>query len=124
MVQYESQDIDLSPLLVPDIRFAVRCTTYEEARQFVTAVLAQFPGKDTWLSKDEIRWRNDNEGRHGGRAYFPDLNNVEGEPFVIGDVDFANDNGYTLIYFTELINQVQITESDMPLEFLFRRCEK
>ena len=119
MAECERLDVDLSSLLVPDIKFAVRCETHEEAIQFVRAVSEQFPDKETYVSPNNTKWNEDNYGNHGGRAYFPDLNNVENEPFMHGDVEFANNYGYTLIYFRDLLVKTQIEESDMPLDMLF-----
>lgn len=119
MAECECLDVDLSPLLVPDIKFAVRCETHEEAIQFVRAVSEQFPDKETYISPNNTKWNEDNYGSHGGRAYFPDLNNVENEPFMHGDVKFANNHGYTLIYFRDLLVKTQIEESDMSLDMLF-----
>lgn len=119
MAECERPDVDLSPLLVPDIKFAVRCETHEEAIQFVRAVSEQFPDKETYVSNNNTKWNEDNYGNHGGRAYFPDLNNVENEPFMSGDVEFANNYGYTLIYFRDLLVKTQIEESDMSLDMLF-----
>lgn len=119
MAECEHPDVDLSPLLVPDIKFAVRCETHEEAIQFARAVSEQFPDKKTYVSPNHTKWNEDNYGNHGGRAYFPDLNNVENEPFMHGDVEFANNYGYTLIYFRDLLVKTQIEESDMSLDMLF-----
>lgn len=119
MAECECLDIDLSPPLVPDIKFAVRCETHEEAIQFVRAVSEQFPDKKAYISPNNTKWNEDNYGNHGGRAYFPDLNNVENEPLLHGDVEFANNYGYTLIYFRDLLIKTQIEESDMSLDMLF-----
>lgn len=119
MAECECLDVDLSPLLVPDIKFAVRCETHEEAIQFVRAVSAHFPDKETYVFPNNTKWNEDNYGNHGGRVYFPDLNNVENEPFMHGDMEFANNYGYTLIYFRDLLVETQIEESDMSLDMLF-----
>lgn len=119
MSEYEYMELDLSPLLTPNIKFAVRCETEEEAKQFIAAVIDQFPDKTTNLHPSRPRWDDDNYGNYGGRAYFPDLNNAEKCKFVGGDVKFANDYGYTLIYFRDLLVQTQIDESDMSLDMLF-----
>lgn len=119
--KYEDVEVDLSPLLVPDVKFAVRCETKDEAVQFITAVISQFPEKDTFLSPEYHRWDDDNYCKvDGGRAYFPDLNYVEDEAFMHGDVQYAEVNGFTLVYFKNLLVETQIiAESDMPLTMLF-----
>lgn len=119
MAEYEHPEVDLSPLLVPGIKFAVRCETQKEAIQFITAVREQFPDKETYVLPNNTKWNEDNYGNHGGRAYFPDLNNEEGEPLMHGDVEFANSYGFTLVYFEDLLVKTQIEESDMPLDVLF-----
>lgn len=119
MTKYEHMELDFSPLLAPGIKFAVRCETEEEARQFVVAVIEQFPDKDSYFHSNDVRWDDDNYGLDGGRAYFPDLNNVESEPFMHGDVRYAEEFGYTIIYFEDLIVKTQLEESDMPLDMLF-----
>lgn len=119
MEEHEYPEVDLSPLLAPDIKFAVRCETHEEAIQFIKAVKEHFPNKDTHIYPNDTKWNEDNYGNHGGRAYFPDLNNAENEPFMHGDVEFANNYGYTLIYFRDLLVKTQIEESDIPLDMLF-----
>ena len=119
MNEFESCELDLSPLLVPNIRFAVRCESEEEAKQFIKAVMDKFPEKETILSPWDTRWRNDNNGDYGGRAYFPDLNNVEQERFMHGDMDYARVNGYKLVYFRDLVvAQTSIDESDFPLDMI------
>ena len=123
MAEYEHPEVDLSPLLVPGIKFAVRCETQDEAIQFITAVREQFPDKEAYVSPNDTRWNEDNHGYYGGRAYFPDLNNAENEPFSHGDVDYANSCGYTLIYFIDVLAQTQIEESAMPLDMLFGTAE-
>ncbi len=119
MTEYEHMELDFSQLLVPDIKFAVRCETEEEARQFVVTVIEQFPDKDSYFHSNDVRWDEDNYGLNGGRAYFPDLNNVENEPFMHGDVRYAEAYGYTIVYFKDLIVKTQLEESDMPLDMLF-----
>lgn len=119
MAEYEHPEVDLSPLLVPGIKFAVRCETEEEAIQFATAVTEQFPGKKTYIRPSNVRWMDDNSGIDGGRAYFPDLNEVEHEPMMYGNVQWAIDNGYTIVYFGDMIITTQLEESDMPLDMLF-----
>lgn len=119
MAKYPYPEIDFSPLLVPDVKFAVRCETEEEARQFIAAVIDQFPEKKTKLHPSAPKWYDDNYGNHGGRAYFPDLNDAEGEDFMHGDVEFADNYGFTLVYFEDLLVKTQIEESDMSLDMLF-----
>lgn len=119
MAKYQYTELDLSPLLVPNVKFAVRCETENEAREFIAQVIEQFPSKKTSLHPDNPRFDDDNDGRHGGRAYFPDLNDAEGDCFMIGDVEYANNHGFILIYFRDLPIQTQIDESDVPLDLLF-----
>ena len=111
------QEIDLSPLLSPNRRFAVRCETEEEAKLFIAAVIEQFPDKTTNLSVNNTRWRNDNNGEYGGTAYFPDLNNADSDSFVVGDVEYAKHHSYKLIKFTELLS-TDIDESDADITSL------
>lgn len=41
-------------------------------------------------------------------------------PFQYDDMDYALEDGYTIVYFSELIvDQELIQESDMPFESLF-----
>lgn len=122
MAEIESvyeEDIDFTPLLVPNIKFALRCETEYEALQFFTAVQAHFPGKKSYVSTTDLKWNNDIDGRFGGRAYFPDLNDVEHDPIMTGDMNYATENGYAIVYFKDLVIRSQIEESDMPLDVLF-----
>lgn len=112
-------DIDFSPLLVPNIKFAVRCETEEEARQFFTAIAAKFPDKESQIRPTNLMWRNDNDGKDGGRAYFPDLNYAEHDPIMHGSLKFAIDYGYTVVYYRDLVIQKLIEESDMSFDILF-----
>lgn len=112
-------DIDFAPLLVPNIKFALRCETEDEAIQFLAAVESNFPSKDTYVTSTNPRWNEDNYGRDGGRAYFPDLNYAENDPIMTGAVEYAIEYGYTIVYFRDLIVQKQIEESDMPIDILF-----
>lgn len=109
--------LDLSQLLTPGVKFAVRCESQDEARYFVASVLEQFPDKPTNLSVANPRWRDDNNGMHGGRAYFPDLNNVDSDMFVVGDVEFAKHYHYKLVYYHELLPR-DLEESDASLDIL------
>lgn len=111
MGKYESLEVDLSQLCAPDIKFAVQCETEEEAAQFISAVIEQFPEKESHIHPRNTMWRY-------GVAYFPDLNNVENDPFMHGSLDFANNYGYTVVHFRDLIVQAQLDESDMPLTML------
>lgn len=118
--EYQYPDIDFSLLLVPNVKFSVRCESEEEARAFVRAMMDNFPQKcSRYWGDGDTRWENDLEGRYGGRAYYPDINNAEGENFSVGDIQFAIDHGYTIIYFSDLIDHTQIEESDMPVNMLF-----
>lgn len=122
MEKYEmvcADDIDFSPLLVPNIKFAVRCESKEEAHAFVCAMIDRYPHKCDFWTKNDDKWHNDLDGRYGGRAYYPDINDAESDHFCTGDVQFALDHGYTIVKFSELINQTQLEESDMPLDILF-----
>ena len=112
-------DIDFSPLLVPNIKFAVRCETEEEVRQFFTAIAAKFPDKESQIRPTNLMWHNDNDGRGGGRVYFPDLNYAEHDPIMHGDLKFAIDYGYTVVYYRDLVIQKLIEESDMSFDILF-----
>lgn len=114
------EDVDLSQLLVPDIKFAVRCETEEEAEQFVAAVNHFFPCKAKRVNPNNPRWDDDNGGDDGGRAYFPNLNDAEGDdPLLIGSVSYAVQYEYTLVSFQSLLQTRWIEESDMPISTLF-----
>ena len=113
-------EIDFSPLLVPAKKFAIRCETEAEAKWFIEAVITQFPEKETLLTPEDNHWANELYDCYGGVAYYPDLNYAEHEKFMWGDVQYAKDHGYTLIYFKDLLATAQtIDESDMPLGMLF-----
>lgn len=116
---HEYVGIDLSPLLVPDMKFAVRCETAEEARQFIEAVQLEFPYKINSITPSRVRWNDDNEGMGGGRAYYPDLNDIERDPLMVGSVNFARSHNYKVINFVDLAIKTDIEESDMPLRELF-----
>lgn len=117
--EYQYNEIDFSPLLVPDIKFAVRCENEDEARAFVCAMIDNFPLKCENWDKSDARWRNDLDGAYGGRAYYPDINDAEYDNFTCGDVQFARDNGFVIVNFSELIvGQEQIDESDMSIDEL------
>ncbi len=111
-------ELDLTPILTPGIKFAVRCESKEEARHFIAAMTVQFPDKVGILSVEDTRWNNDLNGNRGGRAYFPDANNVEKDPLMAGDVQYAQQNGYTLVKFEEL-KQDDIAEASEDLSILF-----
>lgn len=118
--EYQYPEIDFSPLLVPNVRFAVRCESEEEAKAFVHAMIDNFPHKCEYWDKSDIKWRNDLNGAYGGRAYYPDINNAECDNFSTGDIQFARDNGFTIVKFSDLlIDQTQIEESNMPIDMLF-----
>ena len=123
MTECEYMELDLFPLLVPDMKFAVRCETEEEAIRFIAAVIEQNPNKEYYINPYNPRWDEDNYGFDGGRAYFPDLNDVENEPLMHGDVQYAKECGYTLIHFNDLLVKTQLKESDMPLDMLFGASE-
>lgn len=119
-IEERVDQVDLSQLLVPDIKFAVRCETEEEAEQFVAAVSRCFPDKAKRINPYNTRWDYDNNGEDGGRAYYPNLNDADGfDPMLIGSVDFAVRYGYILISFGSLSQTHQIEESDMPISVLF-----
>lgn len=113
---YDYPAVDFTPLLEPEKLFAVRCETEDEARHLIAAMMIQFPDKmKTWRS-DETFWMNDNDGLGGGRAYYPDVNNAENEEFLHGDVDWAKENGFTVVQFSDLIVPDEpLEESDMAL---------
>lgn len=116
---HEYVGIDLSPLLVPDMKFAVRCETAEEARRFIEAVQLEFPYKINSITPSRVRWDDDNEGHDGGRAYYPDLNGIECDPLMVGSVNYAVSHHYEVINFVDLVIKTNIEESDMPLSELF-----
>ena len=118
--EYQYLDIDFSPLLVPNVKFAVRCESEEEARAFVKAMEDRYPAKCRYITSEDVRWNNDLDGQYGGRAYYPDINNVEDDHLCTGDIQFAKDHNYTIVKFSDLlIYHVQIEESDIPISTLF-----
>lgn len=121
IINQMAEEVDFSQLLVPGIKFAVRCETEDEAKQFVAAVNHFFPRKAKRVNPNNPRWDNDNfGGDEGGRAYFPNLNDAEGDdPLLIGGVSYAARYGYTLVSFQSLLQTRQIEESDMPISVLF-----
>lgn len=122
MVNSETEypEVDLTPLLTPGVKFAVRCESEEEALSFLDAMMSCYPEKCRNWRIGDVNWDDDNEGCCGGRAYFPDINDIEMTPFQYYDMDYALEEGYTIVYFSELIvDQESIQESDMPFESLF-----
>lgn len=126
-MEYEHLIVDFTPLLVPGVKFAVRCESEEEATEFVDAMIDQFPEKCEFWDKGEPMWWDDNYGEEGGRAYFPNVNDAdidgftgEIERFTQGSVRYAEDHDFVMVQFSSLIVEEDLIEdSDMSIEELF-----
>lgn len=112
---YDYPAVDFTPLLEPEKLFAVRCESEEEVRNLIAAMKIQFPEKVKSWSLSRTHWENDLDGAAGGKAYFPDVNDVEHERFLHGDVRYAEEHGYIIVPFSKLIDNRNIEESDMTL---------
>ena len=49
----------------------------------------------------------------GGIAYFPDVNNAEGDNIAWCSVDYAVEHGYTVVNFSDLLYQDEPLNEDI-----------
>lgn len=105
-------DLDVSPLLVPNKRFAVQVHTEEDAIAFISFMMQNYPEKT-------VNWRLDNHhfGHYSTTCYAPWLNRADSS-MKYCSADYYLDYGYDVVQFEELICY-EIDDSDKPLEFLF-----
>lgn len=100
-------ELDLSVLLEPGVKFCVRCTEQTDAKNFVSAIMEQYPEKaGTWdLDDHKLRtW----EGSY--LDLYPDLNNMNNwDELAWDDQQYADNHGYVIIDFKDLpkINAVE-----------------
>ena len=116
----ECPDLDYSQLRAPGVKLAVRCESVDEAKCLIESIKRDFPDKAKNWSVQSPCWSNDNNGRDGGRMYFPHLNNCGGfNNLVYGSRRYAVENGYQILSFKSLVMTEDLTaESNMTLESL------
>lgn len=111
----EHGNLDVTPLLNKNVDVAVLCETAEEARCFVSYMMAHFPERCRGWSMDDIKFDNYRERT----CYRPSLNRPEGFTMKYCDLCFYTDNGFTIINFKDLlIVEAEIQEGDKSIEFL------
>lgn len=105
-------ELDVSPLLAPNKKFAVQVHTKEDAIAFLSFMMQNYPQK-------MVNWRLDNHhfGHYSTTCYAPWLN-VDDSRMKYCNVEFYVDHGYEVVQFEDLVYR-EITESDEPLDFLF-----
>lgn len=104
--------LDFSQLLDPSSKYAVHCSTREQALHFIREVRRQYP--DHAWSHEHTRFSEKN-----GVAYSPYLN-IANTRMTYSFVDHYIDMGFVVLEFEDLLpNETEINESDNPIELLF-----
>ena len=94
-------ELDLSVLLEPGVKFCVRCTEQQDAKNFVSAIMVQYPEKAGMWSLEDPKLRSWEEGNH--LDLYPDLNNMNNwDELSWDDRNFAENHGYLIINFKGL----------------------
>lgn len=104
-------DLNLEPLL-GDRRYAVHCSTIEEAKHFVNQIKKQYPSKARGWNYGQTSWQEDEE-----MCYAPYLN--ESNTLVWCNKGYYEENNYTIFEFTDLLPEVDIEESELSIDDLF-----
>lgn len=105
---------DLSRMLeLP--KCAVLCRTEDEVRAFFENAKQQLPGNLFWDLEDILGlWSYYKE-----KTGFTVITSIEPESMSYCEEDWFRAEGYELIEFSDLINVVEIEESDQSVELLF-----
>lgn len=104
--------LDFSQLLDPSSKYAVHCSTREQALHFIKEVRRQYP--DHAWSHENTRFSEKN-----GVAYSPYLN-IANTKMTYSSVNHYIDNGFIVLGFEDLLpDETEINESDSPIESLF-----
>ena len=94
-------ELDLSVLLEPGVKFCVRCTEQVDAKNFVSAIMEQYPKKAGSWTLDDHKLRSWEEGGH--LDFYPDLNNMDDwEELSWDDRTYADTHRYIIINFKDL----------------------
>lgn len=114
---HDYPNLDLSILLEPEKKLAVRFTSEDEAVWFLAAMKVQYPEKCENWTFPSSRW-------YGGDSidYFPYLNNCDGTRMMCASGNWAEENNYTVIPFEMLTGEFdkgEIVQSDISLDALF-----
>lgn len=114
--------LDLSMLTEPGVKFCVRCYDKESVSVFLEEMIRQYPEKTRYWKVGENRYDSD----VGHLDYFPYLNNCDGNKLLWDDESYAENNGYTIINFSDIpgatgepLDFGEIDVSDLDLSALF-----
>ena len=104
-------DLNLEPLFGGE-KYAVHCSTIEEAKHFVNQIKKQYPENARGWSYGETHWSDSRD-----ICYAPYLN--EGGTLVWCDRDYYEENNFKIFEFTDLLPEGDIDEGDQPVDILF-----
>lgn len=106
--------LDFSPLLAEGKRFAVYCETEEEALIFLRCYRELYPERcNTWKDDDT------HFGRYDKHCYRPNLNMPAGYGLKYCSYEYYEDEGFTIIPFSDLVVLPDIEESELSVDALF-----
>lgn len=110
---------DLSLLLSNDGKhgYAVRCETFEEAKQFVDFVKEYYP--DEASNWDEGEYRFDDYGEDTAYTFHFRYDLWKIERLMYGDWHDCEYDGYIILDFEEILRIPDLEESDIAIDFLF-----
>lgn len=101
-------ELDLSVLLEPGVKFCVRCTEQQDAKNFVSAMMEQYPDRTKHWTLDDHKLRRFEPGSY--LDFFPDINNMDrwGD-LSWDDRHYAENHGYRIICFDDIpsVNAVE-----------------
>lgn len=119
-VVHREYTLDISPILVPGIKFAVKLESRHEASALIAMMKLKFPNKCKYWSAEAPMWDVYLAENEGGVVYFPDLNNAEDTYIAWCSVDYAIKHGYTVVNFSDLLYQDEpLNEDTQDISGLF-----
>lgn len=108
----EFPQLDFTALLNPSYKYAVHCSTQEQALHFIREVRRQYPDH-AWTHED-TRW----DARFK-IAYSPYINTKD-KRMTWDTVDHYESGGFVVLDFEDLVSdESEIAEVDQTIEFLF-----
>lgn len=105
-------EIDFSPLLDKNARFAVYCRTESDALHFLKCLRRAHPDKCRGWDADETHW-----GKYGKMCYRPNLNMPEEFTLKYCNLEHYEAEGFVIIPYEDLLI-VDIEESEQQIDLL------
>lgn len=115
--------LDLTMFKESADRICVRCRDEESTLTFLKEMMTQYPEKCKYWDGDENKWLNSDDGYID---YFPYLNNRDGDQLCWDNCEYAEENGYKIVEYTDIpgalglpedLGDIDLSESDISMLF-------